>query len=82
MGGNMDNALSRPSGTPYSNRCFNAPVSLYDFFSTQAKATGKTSSGRMTYQESMAAEKNKQKDLKMSNERRRATMCEELGRGC
>ncbi|CAM9717833.1 unnamed protein product [Ectocarpus fasciculatus] len=51
----------------------------------QAKLNGKTSSGQMTYSESRAAEGEKQQRLKdESNDkaRRRAAMCENLGRGC
>jgi type VI protein secretion system component VasK len=35
-----------------------------------------------SYGASMAAEKNKQKDLQKSQAERRAALCEELGRGC
>ncbi|CAM9245804.1 unnamed protein product [Ectocarpus sp. 8 AP-2014] len=51
----------------------------------QAKLNGKTSSGQMTYGESRAAEGEKQQRLKdeaNDKARRRAAMCENLGRGC
>lgn len=51
----------------------------------QAKVTGKTSSGQMTYSESRAAEDEKQAKMKAERNdkaKRRAAMCEELGRGC
>eukprot|EP00903_Cladosiphon_okamuranus_P018245 g16784.t1 len=52
---------------------------------TQAKLNGKTSSGQMTYTESRAAEQEKQqrmKDERNDKAKRRAAMCENLGRGC
>ncbi|CAM9967662.1 unnamed protein product [Scytosiphon promiscuus] len=51
----------------------------------QAKLNGKTSSGQMTYSESRAAEDEKQQRLKEERNdkaKRRAAMCENLGRGC
>ncbi len=36
----------------------------------------------MNFQESLKAEKAKQKDLEKSNSEKRNALCEELGRGC
>ena len=36
----------------------------------------------MNFQESLKAERSKQKDLEKSKDERRNALCEELGRGC
>ncbi|CAN0237326.1 unnamed protein product [Pylaiella littoralis] len=74
-------AIKITEGEPLSEEAARVQRKL----AAQAKLNGKTSSGQMTYSESRAAEDEKQqriKDERNDKAKRRAAMCENLGRGC